>query len=226
MKIDSFEQYFHPSWWIKLKPFLESKDFEYIWNKIKDLGVKGKVVYPYSKLLKNQYPDITNTIFKPFEFNFNNLQILIFSELSDIFTKKESLGNILNVEEFYNGVEKTLYNGLNLNMLRSDNLDYLTNNGLMILGNSLTSEKNLPHYIIWEPFMKEIFKIIQENHKGLHIILLGSNTHKYSKDLTTNHYIYKSNNNYDNNEMFYLIKERLKNNNNIDFQWTLETAPF
>ena len=55
MKIDSFEQYFHPSWWIKLKPFLESKEFEHIWNKIKDLGTKNKVVYPYSKLLKNQY---------------------------------------------------------------------------------------------------------------------------------------------------------------------------
>lgn len=225
MKIDSFEQYFHPSWWIKLKPFLESKEFEHIWNKIKDLGTKNKVVYPYSKLLKNQYPDIINTIFKPFQFDFNELRVLIFSELSNSFTNERNIGSILDTEQYYNAIERTFYNGLNLDMLRDNNLDFLQKDGIMILGNSLTSEIDLPHYPIWEPLMQEIFRIIQHNCRGLHIILLGNNTHKFSKNLN-DHYVYKSNSNYDNNDMFLLIKERLIKNNNIDIQWALETAPF
>jgi uracil DNA glycosylase len=226
LKIDSFEQYFHPSWWIKLKPFLETKEFEEIWNKIKALGTKGKIVYPYSKLLKENNPGITNTIFEPFKFDFNELQILIFSELSSKFTNDNSIGSILNIDDYYNAIERTFYNGLNLNMTRLPNLDFLKDSGVMILGNSLTSEVDLPHYPIWEPFIKEVFKIIKENCRGLHIILLGENTHRYSKDITADHYVYKSDINYSNTEMFALIKDRVKKNNNLNVDWDFEPAPF
>ena len=225
MKIDSFEKYFHPSWWKKLKPFLESKDFEYIWNKIKELGIKGKVVYPYSKLLKEQYSDIENTIFKPFLMDFNDIEVFIFTELTKDFTKKETLGNILN-DDYYNAIEKSIYGGLHLNMIRSTDFNYLHDSGVFVLGNSLTAEIDLPHYPIWELFMKEVFKIINESNKGLHVILLGSNTHRYDKLISSTHYIYKSDINYNNFDMFSIINDRMKANQDKYINWTLENAPF
>ena len=225
MKIDSFEKYFHPSWWKKLKPFLESKDFEEIWNKIKDLGVKNKVVYPYSKLLKEQYNDIENIIFKPFLMDFNNIELFIFSELTPDFVKKETLGNILN-DNYYNAIEKSIYGGLNLNMIRNTNFDYLHNSGVFVLGNSLTAEIDLYHYPIWELFMKEVFRIINDNNKGLHIVLLGNNTHKYDKLISKNHYIYKSDINYNNYDMFSIINDRMLANEDKYIIWTIEEPPF
>lgn len=226
MKVDSFEKYFHPSWWKKLKPFLESKDFEDTWNKIKELGVKGKVVYPYSKLLKEQYSDIENTIFKPFLMDFNDIEVFIFSELTKDFTKKETLGNILN-DNYYNVIEKSIYGGLHLNMIRSTNFDYLHSSGVFVLGNSLTSEIDLPHYPIWELFMKEVFRIISDYNKGLHIVLLGNNTHKYDKLINnTAHYIYKSDINYNNFDMFSIINDRMNANQSKYINWTLEETPF
>ena len=229
MNVDSFEKYFHPSWWIKLKPFLESKDFEVIWNKLKDLGSKGKVVYPYSKLLKETIPSIENTIFSPFLMDFNDIEVLLFTELTDEFTNNSNIGCLLD-DNYYNAVEKSIYNGLNLNMNRDLDFSLLKNQNVFILGNSLTSEINLPHYPLWENFIKEVLAIINNNHKGLHIILLGSNTHKYEKVLNKeNHYIYKSNMNYDNYDMFNIINERMLKNQNKIINWTqdvLEEAPF
>ena len=226
MKIDSFEKFFHPSWWIKLYPFLESKDFENIWNKIKEFGIKGKVIYPYSKLLKEQYNDIENTIFKPFLMDFNNIEVFIFSELTPSFTQKHTLGNILD-NNYYNAVEKSIYGGLHLNMIKTPNFDYLKDSGVFVLGNTLTSEIDLPHYPVWELFMKEVFRIINENNKGLHIILLGNNTHRFDKLISTkHHYIYKSNMNYDNFDMFSIINERMQVNQDKHINWALEKAPF
>ena len=223
MKIDSFEKYFHPSWWIKLKPFLETEEFEYLWNKIKDLGVKGRVVYPYSKLLKERNTTISNTIFKPFEFDFNQLEILILTELPNSFIQP----SILDLNSYYNTIEKSVFNGLNLNMIKSDNLDYLKDQGVMILGNSLTSEEDLSHYPIWEPFIKYVMNIINTSCRGLHIILLGNNTHFYSKNLDEkSHYIYKSDINYNNYDMFNLIKDRMLKNNDKTINWALENPPF
>lgn len=227
MKIDSFKQYFHPSWWVKMKPFLESEEFEEIWNKIKDLGSKGKIVYPYSKLLKEEYPNITNTIFKPFQFDFNELQVLIFSELSSSFTNFKTIGQILNIKDYYKVIEKSVYNGLNFSMIKRDNLDYLSSQGVMILGNSLTSEIDLPHYPIWEPMMKHVLTTINSYCRGVHIVLLGVNTHKYSKILDQkSHYVYKSSINYDNYDMFNIIADRIKKNNNIIINWAEEEVPF
>lgn len=224
MNINSFEQHFHPSWWVKLKPFLESKDFENIWNKIKELGTKNRKVYPYSKLLKEEYPDIENTIFKPFKFDFNTLEVLIFSELSNNFTKKP-FGTILDLDNYYNTIEKSVYNGLNLNMIRTKDLSYLENQGIMILGNSLTSEVELSHYPIWEPLMKYVMDIINTSCRGLHVILLGNNTHKYSKILDDkSHYIYKSDINYSNFDMFNIISERMLKNQNKIINWCEETT--
>lgn len=229
MNIDSFEKYFHPSWWIKLKPFLESKDFEVIWNKLKDLGSKGKVVYPYSKLLKETIPSIENTIFNPFLMDFNDIEVLFLTELTNKFTYEYSIGCLLD-NNYYNAVEKSIHNGLNINMDKSYNFSYLKDQGVFILGNSLTSEIDLPHYPLWESFLREVLSIIVNNNKGLHIVLLGSNTHKYEKVLNKDfNYIYKSNMNYDNYDMFSIINERMLKNQNKIINWTqdvLEEAPF
>ena len=56
--------------------------------------------------------------------------------------------------------------------------------------------------------------IINTSCRGLHIILLGNNTHFYSKNLDEkSHYIYKSDINYNNYDMFNLIKDRMLKNN-------------
>lgn len=226
MKIDKFENFFHPSWWKKLKPFLESKEFEEIWNKIKDIGIKGKVVYPYSKLLKEKYSNIENTIFKPFLMDFNEILVLIYSELPESFTKEGTLGNILD-DNYYNAIEKSIYGGLNLNIIRDNNFDYLKDQHVMVLGNSLTSQINLPHFPIWEYFMKEVFRLLLENNKGLHIILLGENTHRYTKLINLdNHYVYKSNKYFNNYDMFSIISDRIKGSNNININWVLENPEF
>lgn len=239
MKIDSFEQYFHPSWWIKLKPFLESKDFEEIWDKIKEFGVKGKIIYPYSKLLKNKYPnwDSNNTIFNAFKTDLNKLQVLIFTELPNDFTKvindkPITLGipmhnTILSgsLNDYYDCYENEFHNGLNLNVERNINLDFLNDQGIMILGNSLTAENtDISHFPVWEPLMKEVFKILKESFKGLHIVLIGSNTHRIANTMEKDHYIYKCR---DFTKIpFKEIKETIKSNTDEDINFAFEKAPF
>ena len=158
--------------------------------------------------------------------DFNDIEVFIFSELTKDFTKRETLGNILN-DNYYNAIEKSIYGGLHLNMIRSTNFDYLHSSGVFALGNSLTSEIDLPHYPIWELFIKEVFRIISDYNKGLHVILLGNNTHKYDKLINnTSHYIYKSDINYSNFDMFSIINDRMYANQGKYITWTLENAPF
>jgi uracil DNA glycosylase len=227
MNIESFKQHFHPNWWRHLKPFLESKDFEHIWNKIKALGVKNRIVYPYSKLLKELHSNIENTIFKPFLFDFDNLEVLILSEIvPNTFTNPLNLGQILKTNDYYNAVEKSVYNGLNLNMIRNNDLSYLNEQNVMILGNSLTCEVEISHYLIWEEMIKFIIKVINETHKGLHIILLGNNK-RYEKLLNKeNHYIYNCSLDYDNYDMFNIINERMLKNQDKIINWALDKPPF
>lgn len=197
MDISKFEQLFHPSWWIKFKPFFESKEFEVIWEELKSRGQRGKTIYPYSLNLKKKDPDIENCIFRAFKETSLDALNVIFLGLSPYYTmyngkvvadglafstktKKEPP----SLQILYNEIEKDIYGGLNLNMIRNPDLSFLANQGVLLLNAALTCEDNMSeiHLKLWEPFINYLFKeIINKGQSGLHIVFWGEAAQKYAK---------------------------------------------
>lgn len=188
MKIDTFEKLFHPTWWNKLLPFLESPEFENLWNNLKDRINRGKVIFPYSSTLKVKDSTIENCIFRAFkETSFDTMKVLMLGlspyhtidngkVIADglCFSTKQPI-EPPSLKVFYNAIEDDVYNGLNLNMKRNPNLQFLAEQGVLLLNAALTCEPNMPtvHLELWKPFMDFIFKEIIDKEKGLHLVFWG-----------------------------------------------------
>lgn len=198
MDINKFKGLFHESWWIKFKPFLESSEFEKLWTNLKERSSRGKVIYPYSTLLKKKDPTIENCIFRAFkETSLDDLKVIIInnSPYYDIKYNKVVADGLafssrvddepLLLEILYNTIEEDVYNGSGIVMKRNPNLSFLAEQGVLLLNASLTNEYNMPdiHFELWKPFMTYLFKnIINNGQSGLHIVFLGDNL-KYYSDL-------------------------------------------
>ena len=87
MKSKDFEKLFHPSWFIKFKPFIESEEFDIIWNDLKERSKRGKIIYPFSSNLKKEDNTIENCIFRCFkETSLDDLKVILMG-LSPYYTK-------------------------------------------------------------------------------------------------------------------------------------------
>lgn len=219
MNIDAFEKLFHPSWWIKLRPFLETKEFENIWLDLKDRTSRGKIIFPYSSTLKKKDDTIENCIFRAFkETPYDRLKVVMLG-LSPYHTLENNKviadGLCFSTQQpteppslkvFYDAIEKDVYNGLNLNMKRNPNLQFLAEQGVLLLNAALTCETGMPtvHLEMWKPFMDFFFKeIINNDRNNLHLVFWGEDSSKYSKLISRTdegkltfegfHYVYEEN---------------------------------
>lgn len=220
MNIDAFEKLFG-TWFEMFKPFLESPEFEKIWNGLKEKIQRGKVIYPYSSTLKAKHPKwiSENTIFRCFkETSVVDLKVIIVG-LSPYFTSEDNVpvadGLAFSTKTkkeppsltaLYNAIQDDVYGGVDKDMSRNPNLEFLTKQGVMLLNCALTCEPSMPtiHCELWEPFMKFFFKeIINKYFNDVHIVFMGEEAQKYMKyvqqkdestlSFNNTQYVYKEN---------------------------------
>lgn len=158
MNWNSFKSKFHPTWHASVKKFIESNEC----NKI----------YAFLKRQKGEIAPRSDLTFRAFETPLTNIRcVLIFDEpysekqndlqyadgipLSCEFVDK--LHPQLNA--FYEAMEKEFYD-LNLNIIKQLDLKFYTNQGVLFISSSLTTEISSPgkHKRLWVPFIKHLIK--------------------------------------------------------------------
>ena len=167
-----FKNKFHPSWHTSVKEFIESNECNKIYSFLKKQTgeIAPKSVYTFKNFTK-PLKDIK--------------VVLIFEEpYSD---KKDGVqyadGTALDcynvdkihpyLDAFYNAMEKEFYD-LNLHTIKDTHLDFYTNQGVMFLTSSLTTEIGSPgkHKGLWIPFIKHLIKNVFTK-RGIPIVFCG-----------------------------------------------------
>ena len=188
MQWQKFKDNFHPSWWNKIQPFIESKECDAIYEFLKKEGKRGKKIAPISSLTYRAFLETPLDQCKvaivglcPYHSAKNGVLI------ADGLCMSCSISGSLqpSLEKFYEGLENELYNGLNLNLTRTPDLSYLAKQGVLLFNAALTTEfgKVGSHLEIWEPFTKYV---IEEalGYTSIPIIFLGKEAAKFKRYVT------------------------------------------
>lgn len=223
------------TWADKFRPFVSSKEFDEIYQFLKNESRAGKKIYPDSK-----------DTYKAFELcKFENLKAIIVGFCPYHTTKNKTIvadGQALScgntrelqpsLEMWYKGIEKDLYNGLNLNMIKNPDLSFLSRQGVLLYNSALTVEAMKPgsHNKIWWKFNEFFFKEIIANYtRGLPIVFLGKEAARSEKLVNTLlHYVkviehpaaasYQSRE-WEHGHMFSWINNILKSNFDTEINW-------
>lgn len=244
MQFEKFKDQFHDSWWSKIKPFIESKECDKIYEYLKFEGKRGVRIVP----------DSSNT-FRAFkETPLNEIKAVLLGycpyhtiskdgiPAADGLAMSCSLTGKLqpSLELFYQGIEDDLYSGLNLNYEKNPDLTYLAKDGVLLLNSSLTTEFMKPgkHQSIWEPFTKYVIEECLA-YTGIPIVLIGKDAQYYERYMTplTHGVIFKvehmafaarENRAWDHKNIFSKINTILRQNNGKEFEvdWLNEKPPF
>ncbi len=246
MKFEIFGPKFG-KWADKFKEFIESKEMDDIYAKLKADGGNEINIFPL--------PQDTFRVFR--EINPDNLKAIFFMQDPYFIKKLDKEGNVVPVatgvaldcsrhrdpqpslEKFYEGIENELFNGLNLQYEAIPSLQYLSNQGIMMLNSDLTVVEDKPasHKGLWKKFMEYFLEeIIAAYHPGVPIVLAGKNSQeleKYANPLRNyifkcEHPAYASRNNkvWDTNGVFGKVNKILKDDNNCRVMWLFEDVPF
>lgn len=185
---DNFKDKFHPSWHGKMKPFIESKECDAIYEFLKKEGKRGKKIAPISSLtyrcfLETPLDECKVVIMGLCPYHSAKNGILIADGLCMSCSISGSLQPSL--EKFYEGLENELHNGMNINLKKSPDLSYLAKQGVLLFNAALTTEfgKAGSHLDIWEPFTKYV---IEEciGYTGIPVIFLGKEAGKFQRYVT------------------------------------------
>jgi len=220
------------TWLSSYQKFIESEEMDKIYAFLKQESGKGKVICPKS----------VNT--------FKSLELCDKSKLKAVIvlmdpypTMKDKImvsdgvpmsckntGVIQSsLSMWYHGIEHNY--GFNPDMDISPDIDYLLKEEHVLLINSALSvelNKSGSHAQVWQPFMKELFRILNEEHRGLPIVLCGTAAQKYEKEINPLlHYIKKvehpvaasyANRAWNNEYMFKWIDNILESNNGKSYK--------
>lgn len=228
----NFEHLFHPSWHSKIKPFIESKECDKIYEFLKFESRRGKHLLPLS----------TNVWRCFLETPFDELKVILCG-LSPYHTMRDGLPiadgllfgcSITNypqpsLEQFYGAAERELYNGLNLQYNKNPDVSYLAHRGVLMLNAALTCEylKAGSHNLLWEPFMKYLFEEVIAG-TGVPIVFLGKESAKLEKYTMPFTWIFKcvhpassaySQTEWDSQGMFKGVNKVLKDTINETITW-------
>ena len=177
------------SWAEKFRPFIESQEFDKIFEHLISLKNRSKVICPISAQTFRAFAET------PYE---NLKAIFVFSgpyahRYKDNFVADgialscaNSSKNTRALEKFYRGMEQDLSGGLNLDMLDAPDLGYLCRQGVLLLNAALTSELDKPgsHHELWRPFMDFFFtEIINAYQQTLPIVFFGRHAATYRRIL-------------------------------------------
>jgi uracil-DNA glycosylase len=232
MIFEKFEHLFHSSWHKKLKPFIESKECDKIYEFLKSESKRGKQILPLS-----------SNVWQCFlETSYDELKLVMVG-LSPYHTMKDdkpvadgllfgcSITNYPqpSLFQFYKAIETELYNGLNLHYKQNPDVSYLAHQGVLMLNASLTCELNKAgsHNFLWEPFMKFLFEEVISC-TGVPVVFLGKEAAKLEKYVCAFTPIFKcshpasaaySGSDWDSGGMFKNVNKTLKDANNFKIQW-------
>lgn len=230
------------SWAPKMKPFIESKECDAIYEFLKAESQRGRKICPqsqdtYRAFLETPYEKL-NVVFMlqdPYPW------IKFGKYVADGIAMSCKNTGILqpSLDLFYDGMENDLYNGLNVNMVKTPDLSYLCNGGIMMLNTALTAEMNKPfsHTEIWKPFTKFLLEeVLAKYNNGLIFVLAGKQSQYFAKYINPmQHYIIEvehpaaaahKNRAWKHENVFSRINYILKQNNNYEPVWSYEEVPF
>lgn len=239
MKWENFKHQMHPSWYPKLRPFIESEECDKIYAYLKAESKRGKRVAPLSMHVWRCF----------FETPLDNLKVVMVglcpyhtlkndAPVADGLLMGCSITGKLQptLEQFYGGIEKEFYDGLNLNYIPDPEVHYLSNQGVLMLNAALTTEINKAgsHLDVWEPFMKYLFEEVL-NLLGVPIIFLGKDAAKYKKYTGIFAHVFELSHpasasykgtDWDTEGVFSKIDILLEENNGFTVQWLPIDVPF
>lgn len=236
-------------WGPKLQPFIESKECDILYAKLKEDAKRGINIAPLSS---NIYRAFKETPYKDLKVVFwlldpypkwihghsrkdKGYPIADGIAMSCAITEKEQP----SLELFYNAIEDDLFGGLKLDYDRQMDLKYLCNQGVMMLNTALTveAEKTGSHTKIWRPFMKYLCEeIFSAYNNGLIFVLCGKVSQEMAAYLNPlQHYIInlehpafaaRKNRPWEHQKVFSKANYLLKTNNNTEVSWLSSPAPF
>lgn len=239
MNWTKFQDQFHESWHIKMKPFIESEECDKIYEFLKKESKRGKKIAPLS-----------SNVFRAFkETPFDELKLVMMG-MCPYHTMKDGeyvadgllMGcSVTNypqpsLDQFYGGIEQELFNGLNLKFYKKPDVSYLAHQGILMLNAALTTEINKAgsHIALWEPFTKYLLEHVLET-TGVPILFLGKDAAKYERyvapftwTFTLSHpasAAYKGSQ-WDTEGVFTKVNKIIKDNNNYQIYWLYEEPPF
>jgi uracil-DNA glycosylase len=232
MNWEKFKDLFHESWHIKMRPFIESKECDDIYEFLKKESKRGKKIAPLSP-----------NVFRCFkETSLDDLKVVMMgmcpyhtflndNPVADGLLMGCSVTGRLqpSLEKFYEGVENDVYDGLNLKYTKDPDVSYLAKQGVLMVNAALTTEMNKAgsHIKLWEPFTKYLLEQVLAA-TGVPYIFLGKDASVYQKyiPLLTWSFVrshpasasYKQSE-WDTEGVFTTVNKILKDNNNISIDW-------
>lgn len=185
---EKFKDQFHPSWWNKIKPFIESKECDKIYEYLKFESKRGKRIAPssfhtYRAFLETPLNEIKVVLlgYCPYHSFING------SPVADGIMFSCSITNKLqpSLTAFYRGLENDLYNGLNLSYDQDPDLSYLCKEGVFLWNSALTVEamKAGSHQELWHDFTKYILENVFI-YTGIPIVFIGKDAQFYERYVT------------------------------------------
>jgi len=232
MNWEKFKDLFHESWHLKIRPFIESKECDDIYEFLKKESKRGKKIAPLSP-----------NVFRCFrETSLDDLKVVMMGMCPyHTFLNGDPVADGLlmgctvtgrlqpSLEKFYEGVENDVYDGLNLKYTKDPDVSYLAKQGVLMLNAALTTEMNKAgsHIKLWEPFTKYLLEEVLAT-TGVPYIFLGKDASVYQKyippftwSFTLSHpasAAYKQSE-WDTEGAFTKVNKILKDNNNFSIEW-------
>lgn len=249
MDYKDFEPLFG-KWAPKFKKFIESKEMDEIYRKIKEDAFQEK----NGKLIRKEFivPSYENTfrVFK--ESDPSYLKSIWY--LMDPYPRKYKDGSLQatgiamdcsnspdgelqpSLEKFYDAMEKDLDKKVN----RTPDLSYLAQQGVLLLNTDLTCKLNKTgsHEGLWDSFQKYFLEEVMYDYTGIIYVLAGKVSHKMEKYINPlGNYIFKvehpaaashKHTDWDCKNIFTKSNKILKENNNLSIAWNSKDweAPF
>lgn len=234
-------------WGEFLKPFIESKECDQIYSKLKTDSAKGVRMCPnyedtYRAFKECPWGDLKVVIVgqDPYPWVKGGVKVADGVAFSCKYTQKLQP----SLELFYDAIEKELYKGLDLQMYKSPDLSYLANQGVLLLNAALTTRENIvgahtgseKSKNLWGPFTEYVLKLISLTRTNIVFLLLGEIAQWYEEDISKEgNYIYKCEHParaarlrrpWQTDHIFSLTQETLKSLKKLQLDWLYEEAPF
>lgn len=172
-------------WGEKLRPFIESKECDILYAKLKEEVKKGKIICPlgnevYRTFLETPISElkVVFMLLDPYPRVINGIRTADGIAMSCSHTKNLQP----SLELFYDGIIDDLYKkDKEFVPEKLNDLKYLCNQGVMMLNTALTVEKDITgsHTKIWRPFMKFLFEeVFNKMGRRLIFVLCGKESEK------------------------------------------------
>lgn len=217
-------------WHNVLKGFLLSEDFDKIIFALKDQVDNDKRFTPPLKQVFRSFQECPT----------DDLKVVFIGQ--DPYPQMNvadgisfSCGNTMKKEAslryIHNAIAKTVYNDKVLAKDLSADLTPWANQGILMLNTSLTTEigKIGKHFSIWEPFTNYVLDMINSMDKSIIFVFLGKKAQEY-EDLISDKHVklyashpasaaYQKQQEWDCNDVFNKINEKLTENNQKIIAW-------